>query len=315
MLSNFGSQRELTVAGLLLAMALVLMAVPHSSEAADAPAQEQSAAYKPAAPAVEQIPQIEKAVVGMNYIILPITTNLQRARGKAYEKASFFVLINGQALFNEDDTVLNMSPLGLQALRETMQGYSHAGVGGDSVIRISWPLPLPRPKDYGGERASLALQCLLKHSYITAGWPGAVHVEIFWTNRDWKYANAWESLVADLTKPPPEGAVEDEAGVGDDQVKLYAVSTPFSQFLFGGYSVPTDCVVHIIPPIEEAKASAVLTMQRCLSQLRLERKNTVFFLESWKDSAASNAVHEDFSGEHVWKDLLGFKTSVHSARN
>lgn len=270
-------------------------AVPHSSEAADAPA-------------VGQIPQIEKPVVGKNYVIMPITTNLQRTKGKAYAKASFFILINGQALFNEDDTVLNMSALPLHTLMETMQGYTEAGIRGDTVIQFCWPLPLPRPGDYKGASASQALKSFLEHGYILTGWPGAVSVTMRWPNRDWKYANAWESLVADLTKPVPEGAVEDEAGIGDDQVKLYAVRTPLSQHLFGMFA-STNCVVHIIPPIGEAKAGAVLSMQRYLPQLKLKSKGSVRFNVRVEDSAVANAVLKDFTGKQVWKDLLGFETA------
>lgn len=244
----------------------------------------------------------EKEPGSSNFVVVPITTNLQRAKGSEYAQAKLFVLINGMALFNEDDTVLNAAALDLKRLKKAVEAKLEADQRGTIILRVCSARFLPRPKR-GGYRASGAFRLLLR---ATVGlWFRDCEIEMVQHNR-WKHANDWQSLVADLAKVPSEEATEAESGVGDDQVKLYAVRTPLSRYLYGD---KMDCVIHIIPPLHKADASILHTMQRSLPQLKLKKKEWVLFLWNGKGGRAAevNQLREEYFGRHVQRDLLGFK--------
>ncbi|MHC4403462.1 MAG: hypothetical protein ACYTG0_27715 [Planctomycetota bacterium] len=121
------------------------------------------------------------------------------------------------------------------------------------------------------------------------------------------FANDWRSLSAKLTTPPSKEAGRAESGVGDNQVRLYPVRTPLGRLLYGN---DVDCVVHIIPPIDEADAEIVLTMQRSLPKLELKKKHRVLFSYRTTNREEANYRYREYCGEHVYKGLLGFETAT-----
>ncbi|MHC4401410.1 MAG: M56 family metallopeptidase, partial [Planctomycetota bacterium] len=287
---------------LLAAAAVVLPggAVVLGENAAPPAGTEPAKPQKEAAPAAAAAPQTdassdEKKPGSGNFLVVPITSNLQRAAGPEYAEAKVFVLINGMALFNEDNTVLNLAAFDDRGLKEAMQGYLRAGVRGTAIFRVcSGPLlPSPEHVQWG---ASGVFHIFLKNR--AGGWFRDFEVEIV-HHHHWKYANDWQSLVADLAKPPSEEAIQAESGVGDDQVKVYPVRTPLSRYLYGH---DFDCVIHIIPPIHEAGAGILLTMQRSLAQLKLKKKDWVLFLWHGRGGRAAevNQLREEYFGKHVY---------------
>lgn len=237
-----------------------------------------------------------------NFVEVPITTNLQRARSAKYADAKVFVLINGMALFNEDDTVLNLAEFDDKGLEVAMNGHVQAGVRGTAIFRVCCVPFLPRPEHVAWGASGIF------HLYLTHrvdDWFRDFDVEIVPLSR-WTPATDWQSLVADITRPPSDEDIQAESGVGDDQVKVYPVRTPLSRYLYGD---AYDCVIHIIPPIHEADAGILLTMQRSLAQLKLEKKDRACLLYHWKRGHESEAdeFRDEFFGEQVYKDLLGFR--------
>jgi hypothetical protein len=182
-----------------------------------------------------------------------------------------------------------------------MGAYLKAGMRGPTIFRIASGRLLPPPERVEW-RASEAFRVFLRG--MAEAWFRDYEIEGV-QHYGWKSAGDWQSLFADLATPPSEEAMEAESGVGDDQVKLYQVRTPLSRYLYGN---DTDCVIHILRPVDEVDAGIVLTMQRCVAQLNLQKKRRVNFRFHWKSAAVANQAIEEFCGEHVWKDLLGFKT-------
>jgi len=249
-------------------------------------------------------PEAKKPGSG-NYLVVPITTNLQRAHGIKYKDAQVFVLINGMAVLNENDTTLDMGAVDFYGIQDELAHFYPADSRprGSAIFHVGSGFLLPSPKHvmWG---ASMAFGAVLRD--MARPWVDEFAVELV-RHSDWKDANHWESLVADLSRPPSEEAIKAEEGVGDEQVRLYAVHTPLSRFLYGE---DIDCVIHIIPPIQEADAGVVLTMQRCLPKLKLAKKGSVQLLYHWKKGNLRevNLAREELFGEHIYRDLLGFKS-------
>ncbi len=281
--------------GILLSCGLIVG--PHRpcvAESVEDGGKKVPAAAAPAALAAKAQADVLKPVAGKNFVVLPVTTELQRACGPKYADAKVFVLINGMALLNEDET-LNAAALDFQELRKAVKGFFRAGERG-TTIYLACRLP---PKDPNANPYGVLLPSVTGK---VRSWPGKYWVTATVHYR-WKYANKWDSFVADLTAQPPQGEPQDEPALGDDQVKVYPVRTPLSRYLYGDN---VDCVIRIVPPIEEAKSGVVLTMKQCVDQLKLKQKRGVVSLEHTRDPAAANVMFQELFGEHVWKDLLGF---------
>ncbi|MHC4402445.1 MAG: hypothetical protein ACYTG0_22500 [Planctomycetota bacterium] len=249
-----------------------------------------------------------------NFLVVPITTELQRAHGKEYDKAELFVLVNATGAIREDDMQLDLAAVDLEALHELLLARASektdAGEPRDGIVVLNFYYFRPSTGVTHSRDPVTDFSSRLRDVTKRAGFPDA-YVSIRRAGPDWRHPNYWRSLVAELATPPSEEAVKAESGVGDDQVKLYPVRTPLARFLFGD---EVDCVIHIIPPIEEARAHVLDTMQRCLSQLKLQEKHCVKFLFTGKNLKEANYALRELCGEHVYRDLLGFKARIHQVR-
>lgn len=174
-----------------------------------------------------------KPVAGKNFAIVPFRTAAQRAYSAKYADAKYFVLINGTAVINDDDTLVNTAELDFHALDKAMQAYLVAGVRGTTLIRIAKTSArrAASPKQGPTPITTMASTLLMTYFHERArGWLGNGEVEVV---SHWETPESWESVVADLTKIPTEDDIRAEAGIGDDLVKVYPVRTGLSRCLYG----------------------------------------------------------------------------------
>jgi len=250
-----------------------------------------------------------EAAIRDDFLVLPIRTELQRATGRAYDKARVFVLINGVKVIKGEDEALDATALRLSKIWEAIEAFTE-GEPGNVVFRVWCRQYARRSRDDGTWPASSILMDALEQFGRDVGFQEA-HVDLYFLTPHHKYADDWRRAVADVAPRPGEGDV-DEPGVGDEHVKLYPVRTRFSRLLYHG----ADCVVQIVPPIDEVDvAAAIKTMKRCLPQLGLKKKERVLFLEHWRSPEIANVIGDEVMGRHVYRDLLGFGTRTVMVRN
>lgn len=169
-------------------------------------------------------------VVGEGFIIIPFSTELQRASKGGHEKAVLFMLINGNAVINDDDTILDTSQLDLDGIEDAMVSYHEAGMdfkGKHVVIKI---LGVPRRR--GGEHHHrLNASALLLLYFVNEGWTeDPQNVSMNYRSDDEPFD--WDDLVAELAVPPTADEIHRETGVGDDLVRVHSIHTPLSRYLF-----------------------------------------------------------------------------------
>jgi hypothetical protein len=245
---------------------------------------------------------------GDGFLVMPIATELQRAYGKKWEKAKAYVLINGMAAFKDDDRTFDATAIDLTGLWESLEPYAKDGPGN---VVFDVRCPLQQSPDRNRWPASNVFSLALEWFGRRVGFED-VGVEVRLHRPNWRYANDWESLVADVRKALPDPGCQVEKGVGDEQVKLYTIQTGLSRFLYGE---DVDCVIHIIPPIDEAEPDIVQRMARHLPELNLKRKGTVKFLHHWAKAEIADHFCEEYCGTRVTREVLGFKSWIWTCRN
>ena len=196
---------------------------------------------------------------------------------------------------------LDATAIDLAGLWKSLEPHAK-GVPGNVILEVRCPRPLSRARNRCP--ASYVFAIYLESCGRRVGFQD-VDVRVRPAPRDWKYANDWESLVADVREALPEPGRQVEKGVGDEQVKLYAIQTGLSRFLYGE---DVDCVIHIIPTIEEVEPDVVQRMARYLPQLNLKRRRRVAFLYHWTKPETEHEFSVQYCGERVWREVLGFET-------
>lgn len=233
---------------------------------------------------------LAEPVVGKNFVVMPITTDLQRAAGRMYRDAKVLVLINALGLINKENTVLDTSAVALDELDSALSSIIADGVRGAAVFRL-----LNEPD--GPSRATSASQVFA--SFLRTNgrqWFSEVDVESV------RHASAenWPLLIAQLTQAPEPAANQDETGVGDERVKVYPIRTPLSRYLF---SHEDDCVVRVIPPLDQVNENIVPQIARALDQLQLQEREAMLLFHV-KGTAGGNSMLEKLRDDQVAKDQL-----------
>jgi len=240
-----------------------------------------------------------------SYLVVPTTTKLQRYYFRNFEDLDAFVFINAMDPVSEDGTTLDAAAIDLDSLQESLTPYCESPSPGRVVFSIRTRREPQRAIAAGMLSRALGQfgrEFGLRESELDFRRYGEEN----------KYFNNWNGLVEDLAKPPSASEIEAESEVSDGQVAVFAAHTPLSRTLYGGeFGYPVDCVVFIIPPIEEADAGKILpALQRSVSQLKLKGKNRVlvqYHSNNWDGTETKLAVKE-FTSETIWKELLGFET-------
>ena len=140
---------------------------------------------------------------------------------QTYEAATFFVLINGTPMINEDDTMLDVGAVDFKSLHDALQGFVkarllkrvivQADVGPDDVIC--------QPGASSGPSRFLAARCDANHRLqrdIDPRRPQSERLGIPGCRSNTQAT---------------EDAIQREKGIGDDLVRVYPICTPLSRFL------------------------------------------------------------------------------------
>ena len=188
------------------------------------------------APATAAVPAaLLKPVAGKNFVIVPFTSELQQNRCKSYRTATFFVLINGAAMINADDTVLDVGAVDFKGLHDALLTFVQAHFPRRIIIYANVGT---RHLTCGRGTASWFLLCQL-HNLAPTGIP---QTGLVWGEIDWK------SVAADLATPATAEANQRESGIGDDLVRAYPICTPLSRYFFTTHA---DCVILNLKPLDQ----------------------------------------------------------------
>lgn len=256
---------------------------PSKQPAAPAPSSSRSSARP--APVSGRTAELLKPIVGRNYLVVPFTTELQRTAQRSYQKATFLVLINGAAMLNEDDTALNVGAVDFRALHDVLQELLRARL----LRRVIVMADVGRHK--GSSKPGSA--SLVLHSWLRDV-PPTTDFATFLSHRTAK--EDWNSLVARLSVPPGAEAIQREAGVGDDLVKIYPICTPLSRLLCES---DADCVIYNVKPLDQFTAEDFQAFpakaKAYASRLNLKPPFKAYFL--------SNGGLSLIKSNRAWKQL------------
>jgi len=263
----------------------------------------------PAAASNPVPPELQKPMVGKNWVILPLhaLTELQRNFRANYARGKLLVLINGKALLNDNNTVLNTAPLDMHALSTELGKYRKADVQGVTIIEIHGVPQRPQPRRVNGNRVvDEAEEHRLRAASVLSGWlrqatrrvTGATSI-----NNAGGRDKDWNSFVADLIAPPTEEAMKREAGIGDDLVKVFPVLTPLSRHLLEG-DWKINCMIRLVKfndqyTPDEIKAIPALA-KKFIGQLNLKEPASAFLIENFRPASDKEEItqsEQQFMGD------------------
>jgi beta-lactamase regulating signal transducer with metallopeptidase domain/5-hydroxyisourate hydrolase-like protein (transthyretin family) len=271
----------------------------HAEESSATPTNEKAPAIAaPAATAARFPPELQKPVVGKNFIVLPFTSELQRAIRRSHGAASLFVLINAAPMINKDDTVLDVRAVDFKSLRDALR----ASPPGRVSLEVNMG---PRPLKFGDGNASRALVCLLHNDVETSG----SSTEFHYNTTDWK------SVVAKLSTPATMEANRRELGVGDDLVKVYRICTPLSRYFAADNA---DCVIRNLKPLDRLTPEELQTFparaKSFAAKLGLKPPvKALFVLDLGKSMVRANRAQRQLHfwhlGDREWWKARGFASA------
>ncbi len=198
-----------------------------------------------------------KIIVGDNYLVFPVTTDLQRFRLGAATKA--LVLVDGASVVRADGT-LDGKALDFRKLGEALKGFDRKG---HVVLTACFGNP------NGDERHAIdILYWALEGFARREGFATASGMVSYSVHYDWK---------AQVAAASKEEVVAEETATGNKLVTVYAVRTVTSRALTGA-----DCVVDILPPSDQWENGELSQAVRhaihlYVGKLNLPRKGHVLF--------------------------------------
>jgi hypothetical protein len=232
-------------------------------------------------------PQVPSVRRGVDYLIVPIQTEVQRLLLVRRQDAKFFVALNGAGLRDEDGADQAL----LEAVRRDLGRTAAKGDAvlfsiffGDSPERFD---PVRLKETLAGIAADLGLK--------------ADPSEVEWRNDN----DTWQERVATMEEGLPAQPAGEEAGIGDRSVKAYPVRTLLSRYLTGG----GDCVVDILEPLAGDGDEETFGMIRSgVSELELVRKKQINFRIHTPPDGVNNAARDQIRAELIrLSKSLGFK--------
>ncbi|MGO9114733.1 MAG: M56 family metallopeptidase [Thermoguttaceae bacterium] len=224
-------------------------------------------------------PELQKPVVGKNWVILPLPepTELQRNFRWNWVNAKLFVVINGKALLNDDNTVLDIAKLDMYGLFTALGKYTKPGVRGFTNFEIHG---VPRPHKPAAAADFVLGDYLKVEAKFATG-----EISVFYAGgRD----KDWNSVVADLIAAPTEEAMKQEAGIGDELIKVFPVCTPLSRFLVKSDYVKPNCMIRYMKSNDEYTPDEIKAIpdraKKLIDQLNLKEPARVCIIESYAHS-------------------------------
>ncbi len=192
-------------------------------------------------------------IIGKGFIIVPFLTELQRATNGGHEKAALFMLINGDAVLNDDNTIVDTSQLDLDGIEDAMVSYFRAGMDFKGKHVVTEILRAPRKKG-GEDHRRLNASALLRMYFVNAGWTNDPQQVSVIHLGDYEPSD-WDDLVAELAVPPTAAQIHAEAGIGDDLVRVHSIHTPLSRYLFDTQG--ENVVVRNMKPLADLSAEEI----------------------------------------------------------
>ena len=240
-------------------------------------------------------PDLQKPIIGKNYVIIPLHTKTELLRNLRWDaaEAKLFIVINGRALLDDKDTQLNASAFDYTSFLESLYKYKIAGVKGRIIVEIDgvpdYVQDVARYRDDKHKpeerplRASQALWGLLSHEGSVIG-PILI---TYRNNRDDKNLKDWKALVAELTTPPTEEEIRREAGVSDGLMAVHPICTPLSRYLVrAGDRI--NCVIRNVKSFSdltpEETAGLLERAKPLIAKLALKEPPRVAFVVAYGDS-------------------------------
>jgi hypothetical protein len=117
-------------------------------------------------------------------------------------------------------------------------------------------------------------------------------------------ALTWRERITALDGGPPSLPEGDEPGVGNKTVRIYAVRTPLSGYLFEGSDCVVDCLV---VPDREVEDRVRVAIKAMTGKLDLVRRKEILFRVSFDEDAERSRVRLERL-DHLAKSL-GFQRS------
>jgi RNA polymerase sigma factor (sigma-70 family) len=221
-------------------------------------------------PAGEAKPQVSqpKIVIGDNYLVFPVTTELQRFMHGGRTGARVFV--DGPSIVRSDGT-LDAKALDFRKLREALKPYDRKG---DVIFMACYGNPA-FPDGNESTDASNVLRWALEGFARQEGFASAKGYDLRHNDRyDWKAQVVSASKVASASKDDVD---VEEPSSGNKLVKVFPVRTAISRELTGA-----DCVVEILPPSDkwengELSQEIQDAIQLYVDKLKLPRKGNIHF--------------------------------------
>jgi RNA polymerase sigma factor (sigma-70 family) len=257
---------------------------------------EPAAAAAPPPQAARAAAKRPAAARGRGYLILPVTTELQRTfLDWDRDTARAIVLLDGVSLVRPDGSV-DGKALDFAGLREALQPYR--GKGHTIVLNAWFRDPTSSPVE-GRRVLAWALEGFSRH----AGFAKVRVSETFLAATDYD----WEKKTAGAEKGPVNA---DEPATGNALVKVYPVRTALSRL-----QTDADCVAEILPLLEargddQLKPGVREALRLYIERLRLPHKELVAFRVRVRPDESGREAAERFrktTAEPLARSL-GFKT-------
>ncbi len=175
---------------------------------------------------------------GGNYLVFPITTDLQHTLLGAGEEAKACVLINGSSIVK--NSMIDASALDLQALAKELAPYADRDKG---IVFFNIRFG---QKSVGFDRQASSMLMLALEAF---GRRAGFHT----VNVSQSAYIDWEKSIAAVNEKTNGQTDEDESAVGNELVRVYPVRTPLTRYLLGN----NDCVVDVLAPISEEGGEAL----------------------------------------------------------
>jgi RNA polymerase sigma factor (sigma-70 family) len=208
-----------------------------------------------------------KVVVGDNYFVFPVTTELQRRSAGKSTKALVFV--DGLSIIRQDGT-LDSKGLDFRKLRDALKAYDRKG-------GIIFYACFANPAFRDGDQPTDAIRILcwaLEGFGRQEGFAQATGYVSYSIPHDWKEKVAAARKAASASKEESEA---EEPASGNKLVKVYPVRTPVSREL-----TSADCVVDILQPSDKWENGDLSqeireAIHTYVTRLELPRKDRVHF--------------------------------------
>jgi hypothetical protein len=231
-----------------------------------------------------------------NFVVLPITTELQRSAMGYRPGARAYVLINGKGLVEDSDTV-RWKALDFDALRRALQPLK---AGRDAVVIFHIFHDAINESD-----APRLLRWALIGFGREAGFRDALAVTTHAGGFD------WEKHLAAINARIKGGPDADEPAVGTDAVKVSPVRTALSRHLFAN----ADCVVTLTKSFDEHSDGSLQpevekAIRTHVANLKLADKGKLLFRIRHKQGgeAACERFHQTTAKELA--EALGFDSPI-----